>query len=276
MQASAEQPDAHNSQAPHTIDAIYLRPLPGLTNGHRVMNLASGQPLTATKVTELPVTEHVIKSVENLAEEQDIKSLKVTGKNKIPLLPADWIAGVDYEPCDGQCDEADEDDEKYRQFKPSYGYEEELDDDDKYAPVSEDEIEELIKDAANPIVPRDNTNEAETDQVETIEQNDSNEADEAATETENVEVINEPAEEPAIDIEPEESSDDKPEDQEQDEVSEPVNERPSRTITKPEIWTHDKLGGRSGNYAQRTARMRAKLQKRHHLFAQSTSKLQEE
>ena len=52
-------------------------------------------------IRDRPVTEHVIKSVENLAEEQDIKSLKVTGKNKIPLLLADCIAGVDYEPCDG-------------------------------------------------------------------------------------------------------------------------------------------------------------------------------
>ena len=90
--------------------------------------------LACTKVTELPVTEHVIKSVENLAEEQDIKSLKITGKNKIPLLPADWIAGVDYEPHDGQYDEADEDDGKYRQSKPSYGYKEELDDKEQYAP----------------------------------------------------------------------------------------------------------------------------------------------
>ena len=39
---------------------------------------------------------------------------------------------------------------------------------------------------------------------------------------------------------------------------------------------YDKLGGRSGKYAQRTDRMRAKLQKRHHLFAQSVSKQQEE
>ena len=76
VQAFAESPDACNSQAPCTIDAIYLRPLPGLTNGHRVMNLATGLPLTCTKVTELPVTEHVIKSVENLAKEQDIKIIE--------------------------------------------------------------------------------------------------------------------------------------------------------------------------------------------------------
>ena len=149
------------------------------------MNLATNKPVTAIKVTELPVTEHVIKSVERLAEEQDIKSLKITGKNKIPLLPADWIAGVDYKPHDGQCDEDDEDDEKYRQFKPSYGYEEELDDDEHYEPVTEAEIEELIEDQANPIVPRDtesdneneNEDESETEQVETIDNVEGNEAD---------------------------------------------------------------------------------------------------
>ena len=225
-----------------------------------LQNLATGQPLTATKVTELPVTEHVIRSVENLAEEQDIKSVKVTGKNKIPLLPADWIAGVDYEPCDGQYDEADEDDSKYKQFKPSYGYEEALDDEEQFAPVTEDEIGELIEDAANPIVPRDtdNSNEAETDQVETIEQDEGIEAD--GTAAENVEAIDKPADEPAIDVEPEESGQDEPVDQEQEEVSEPATGRPRRTTTKPDVLNCDRLGGRSGNYAQVTDRLRAKLQ----------------
>ena len=130
-----------------------------------------------------------------------------------------------------------------------------MDDEEHYAPVTEDEIKELIKDAANPIVPRDNandtetnTNDTETDQVETIEQNEGNEAD--GTAAKNVEVTNEPAEETAIDIEPEESSDEEPEDQEQNEVSESITSRPRRTITKPEILTCDKLGGRSGNYAK--------------------------
>ena len=67
VQAFVESKDAYNAQAPRTIDAIYLCPLPGLTNGHQVMNLATGPPVTCAKVTELPVTKHVIKSVENLS-----------------------------------------------------------------------------------------------------------------------------------------------------------------------------------------------------------------
>ena len=39
----------------------------------------------------------VIWAVEELAYCQGIKSLKVTGKNKVPLLPADWVAGVDHD-----------------------------------------------------------------------------------------------------------------------------------------------------------------------------------
>ena len=48
------------------------------------------------------------------------------------------------------------------------------------------------------------------------------------------------------------------------------------TTTKPEILNYDKLGGRSGNYAQVTDRMRAKLQARHHLYAQGVSEHQKE
>ena len=117
-----------------------------------------------------------------------------------------------------------------------------MDDDEQFAPVTEDEIGELIEDAANPIVPRDtdNSNEAETNQVETIEQDEGTEAE--GTAAENVEATDEPADEPAIDIEPEESSDDKPVDQEQEEVSEPTTGRPSPhnhqagNLDLPQAW----------------------------------------
>jgi hypothetical protein len=32
-----------------------------------------------------------------MAEEQGIKTLKLTGRNKISILPADWIEGAEYE-----------------------------------------------------------------------------------------------------------------------------------------------------------------------------------
>ena len=45
----------------------------------------------------MPITPAVIRAVEEMAYRQGIKSLKVTGKNRVPLLPADWVAGVDHD-----------------------------------------------------------------------------------------------------------------------------------------------------------------------------------
>jgi hypothetical protein len=56
-----------NSNAPQTLDAIYLRPTTNLQGGHKVMNLATGQVLTRPQVCEIPVTPVVIKAVEKLA-----------------------------------------------------------------------------------------------------------------------------------------------------------------------------------------------------------------
>ena len=60
------------------------------------MNLATGRAITMSKVTEQPATQFAINAVEAMAAEQDIKTLKLQGRNKEPLFPADWIAGVDY------------------------------------------------------------------------------------------------------------------------------------------------------------------------------------
>ena len=65
-----------NANVPRTIDAIYLRPKRNLQGGHEVMNLATGRKVTSMKVTEIPVTPHVIKLVEEMAYKEGFKSLK--------------------------------------------------------------------------------------------------------------------------------------------------------------------------------------------------------
>jgi hypothetical protein len=39
----------------------------------------------------------VIQAVKAVADEQGIKTLRLTGHNKIPIYPANWIAGVEYD-----------------------------------------------------------------------------------------------------------------------------------------------------------------------------------
>jgi hypothetical protein len=65
-----------NSNASQTIDAIYLRPVNSMQGGHELYALNSGRVITRARVTQIPVTEVVIKAIERIAEDQGFKSLK--------------------------------------------------------------------------------------------------------------------------------------------------------------------------------------------------------
>jgi len=90
--------DPTNTNAPRTVDAIYLRSMPNDQGGHEAMSLSTGKKITPNRVFEIPVTNTVIKHVEAMAEAQGIKSLMLTNRLKTRFYPADWIAGVDYDP----------------------------------------------------------------------------------------------------------------------------------------------------------------------------------
>jgi hypothetical protein len=136
-----------NTPAARTYDAIYLRPLPNEQGGHQVMSLSTGLARTTMKVWELPITDLVIKTVEEMAEAQGIKSLKLTGRNKRLLHPADWIAGVDYENQNNE-EEEEEVDEDYDELE-----------EDQYDPIDQQEIDELLADNnAPPRAPEEDAN----------------------------------------------------------------------------------------------------------------------
>jgi len=105
--------DPTNTNAPRTVDAIYLRSMPNDQGGHEAMSLSTGKKITPNRVFEIPVTDTVIKHVEAMANAQGIKSLKLTNRLKTRFYPADWIAGVDYNPENPETYE-DEEDEDYK------------------------------------------------------------------------------------------------------------------------------------------------------------------
>ena len=100
-----------NDNRPRTIDAIYMRPSPYDQGGHIVMSLATGQAITRQRVWRVPITKNVVDAVEAMAAKQKMKGLKLLGRDKRPLLPADWVAGVDY--YEYKSDEEFDDDETY-------------------------------------------------------------------------------------------------------------------------------------------------------------------
>jgi hypothetical protein len=59
VQANQEN-DPTNTQAPRTIDTIYLRPMMNKQGGHELMNLQTGMMITRNTIWEQPLTDLVI------------------------------------------------------------------------------------------------------------------------------------------------------------------------------------------------------------------------
>jgi hypothetical protein len=77
---------------------------------------------------------------------QGIKSRKITGWNKLPIHPANWITGVDYtaENNNEPGNNDDNDDEFCKDECDDYQEDAELDDEDAYDRVDRSEIDELL------------------------------------------------------------------------------------------------------------------------------------
>ena len=183
------------------------------------MNLATGRVCTCVKATEMPATDLVIKAVEQMAAEQKIKSLKITGCNKIPLFPANWIAGVDYDGHDPYGDDEEpEPDDEY-----DYEIDQPMDDDydeDYYDPIDQNEIADLRTDLTEE--PRQN--QTVPDPI-APEPTDNDEAEAPDAEQPVVESETK-AEEPVI--EPETVDDDT--NDEPEEQPPPLSQRPTRNV----------------------------------------------
>jgi len=114
IQANQEN-NPKNTNTLCTIDAIYLHPVPhNIQGGHELMDLNSGRLITQQHVWEIPVTDVVIKAVEQMGAEQGVKSLKLQNSQKDIFYPIDWIAGVDYDELNQNNDELNQnnDDDK--------------------------------------------------------------------------------------------------------------------------------------------------------------------
>jgi len=89
-------PKQTNSNAPRTLDAIYLCPAQNIQGGHEVMDLATGHVITCGRVIEVPITKTIIEVVENMGYEQGFKKgLKFTNRSGTIFPDNDWIAGVE-------------------------------------------------------------------------------------------------------------------------------------------------------------------------------------
>jgi len=105
-------PKQTNSNAPQTLDAIYLCPAQNIQAGHEVMDLASGRVITHGRVTKIPITNMIIEVVEKMGYEQGFKKgLKFANRSGTTFPDNDWIAGVEEEENETEHENQDETDE---------------------------------------------------------------------------------------------------------------------------------------------------------------------
>ena len=69
-----------NNNEPRTIDRIYLWPSTSIQGGHKVMSLSMRMAIYPRKVTVIPLTESIIKLVEQMGLNQGIKSLTIKSR----------------------------------------------------------------------------------------------------------------------------------------------------------------------------------------------------
>ena len=263
-----------NTNQERTVSAIYLRPTQNSLTSHDVMNLETGRVNKVVKVTKLPITDHVIAAVNAMAAEQGVKSLKIESRNKVPLLPADWIAGVDYsnENSDYSNENSENDsifseensqDEVFTQRNEvRYEYERDLRNEEKFQALNDDELQELL-------------------------------ADRDAVDARQVNVTGITTRQQAAENEEEQELQENQEEQElpnSDEISNPINSgeneveiagvpeplqqatRPTRNVQQPERMTYNKFGSPVG---KSTSSFLQTLERKHNFITQTTPSMGE-
>ena len=270
-----------NTQKQRAVSGIYLRPLPNSLNSHEIMNLETGLVNKVVKVTKMQITDHVIKAVNALAEEQGIKSLKIESKNKVPIMPADWIAGVDTEEAqeENEANEVDEDDPQDRDYQEPqntrYEYERDINNEGKFEAIDDDELAELLADEHAVDYRARDADELVSEVVdeEPVAEEQPNEESNPINSTQNDEITG--VAEQIVEAEQDDESD--PDDEiEVVGVLEGEN-RPTRTQQQPERMTYDRFGSptkTARNYFQKpTIEM---LERKHNIFTQTTTSLNPE
>jgi hypothetical protein len=133
-----------------------------MQGGHELYDLNLGRVITRARVTQIPVTDVVVKAIEQIAEDHGFKSLKFKNCKGAIFQYADWIAGVDYDESIQQEDDYDEDYDENDSVDPDEDIH-----NDQYDRIDKDELEDLSEDAKE-----DNPNQhREQDEIENEEQN---------------------------------------------------------------------------------------------------------
>jgi Mg-chelatase subunit ChlI len=149
------------------LDAIYLKPAMNMQGGHELMDLNSRRVITWERVSQIPVTDVVIREIEQIAEDKGFKPLKFKNRKGVIFHNADWFAGMDHEEQD-----QDQDDQGNEEYVAKDNEPKDDKDNQNYDRIDEEEIEDLIEEAQEDFNPnQQDEDDNDNDQKELEEPN---------------------------------------------------------------------------------------------------------
>jgi hypothetical protein len=141
-----DEPPQTNTNAPRSLDCIYLRPMDNAQGGHELLHLQTNKVVKRRKLTKIPITPSIIKQVHALAVLDDMpEGLKIQNRANNIIFDSAWIAGVDY-------DEDEFDDDDYNEEEEDM----EEEDEEQYDEMDENELADILQETSGFQNPHEN------------------------------------------------------------------------------------------------------------------------
>jgi hypothetical protein len=151
-----DEPDHSNTNAPRSLDCIYLRPMDNAQGGHELLHLQTNRVVKRRTLTKVPITPGIIKQVHALAKIDEMpEGLKIKNRANHIIFDSAWIAGVEY-------DEEQFDDGEYEEQEEDYDSEDE--EYDEYDEMDENELADIIHEPIAHRIPHETQETEEPEQ----------------------------------------------------------------------------------------------------------------
>ena len=86
-----------NDLKQRTLDTLFLAPMKNKQGGYVMLNLATNKEVASTRITQVPITDVIIQTVEELAAQDGMTPLKIENRTGTMIYNNDMLPGIDYE-----------------------------------------------------------------------------------------------------------------------------------------------------------------------------------
>jgi len=133
-----------NDLKQRTLDTLLLTPMKNKQGGHVMLNLATNKEIASTCITQVPITDLVIRTVEELAAQDGMTPLKIENRTRTMIYNNDMLPGLD---CEADTKPIAAGHDPTCVPRPQRSYDNELHNERNCAPITLSELDNLRADA---------------------------------------------------------------------------------------------------------------------------------